>query len=796
MWYRIPNENMKEEKTMNMRKIIAIAAAVLMLVSILPISAMAATEIVFELGDDGNASHADGSSTTSYTDTVNGYTLNITNGTNFYTKARDAKGNGCIKLGTSSKAGSFTITVPADVSSVVIAVAAYKSKTATMDVNGTKTTLTTKSDNGQYDNITVDTTATKSISVKVSSGYRAMVNSITFVVGGGDEPVCEHVYDNDCDVNCNECGTVREIEHAYESEVITEATCENVGEMKYTCSVCGDNYDEDIPLADHNYVDGSCDVCGAEEPNIAEYTITFDANKTQRTEYSSSKQVWQNGALTFTNNKANSSTAVGDYGGPVRVYSGSEIVVECIGMTQIVFDCNSTTYANTLKSSIGSAATVSSDKVTVAVSENTFSFTLSGQVRIDSITVTAEVQDAETCEHENAKECDAYCPDCGDLISEGATHVSDAQYPCYAGTCIHCGKAIEAVDHILDENDVCTVCGLAPTPENPVDPENPQEYVFKNFAAGTQYAVNEKHFLDNAVTVITNQAHFTEQLRIYSSETNNSTVIIKSKKDISAIVLNAGNKKDTLNVYVSEDGAVYEAIEITSTSYNDYTLLIPEMTKYIMLDVAGDQQVRIAKMTLYFDGEVPHVCEFVGAETLAPTCGLPGVMTYSCTCGEGTYTEEIPATGEHTYDDEYDADCNGCGAIREVEAPVACNGTSVSEDVEGLAFRFTVDAQIAIAFERITEIDYANSVFGEYKLNGMGALMSNGFQEIDIPAVYAWNYTETSVSYAVRILELDEDFKKECTITAKPYIVIEKDGVEITVYGEVQSATYNGVLNG
>ena len=55
---------------------------------------------------------------------------------------------------------------------------------------------------------------------------------------------------------------------------------------------------------------------------------------------------------------------------------------------------------------------------------------------------------------------------------------------------------------------------------------------------------------------------------------------------------------------------------------------------------------------------------------------------------------------------------------------------------------------------------------------------------------------DDSASYSVRILELDSDFKKDCVITAKPYIVLEKDGVEITVYGEIQSATYNSVLNG
>lgn len=135
----------------------------------------------FTLGANGSASHNDGTSKTTYSETVNGYTLSITNGTNFYTGARDAKGNGCFKLGTSSKAGSFSIIVPENVTSVKIYIAAYKAKTATITVNGNATTLTTKSDNGQYDEIIIDTTSTKTINLSVSSGYRAMVNTIEFI---------------------------------------------------------------------------------------------------------------------------------------------------------------------------------------------------------------------------------------------------------------------------------------------------------------------------------------------------------------------------------------------------------------------------------------------------------------------------------------------------------------------------------------------------------------------------------------------------------------------------------------
>lgn len=138
-------------------------------------------EVKFELGANGSASHADGSSKTSYSETVDGYTLSLTSGTNMYTGARDAKGNSCIKLGTSSKAGSFSFTVGENVTSVTIYVAKYKSNTSKVTINGTTYTLTKSSDAGEYDAITIDTSTTKTITLTtISGGYRAMVNTIVF----------------------------------------------------------------------------------------------------------------------------------------------------------------------------------------------------------------------------------------------------------------------------------------------------------------------------------------------------------------------------------------------------------------------------------------------------------------------------------------------------------------------------------------------------------------------------------------------------------------------------------------
>ena len=126
-----------------------------------------------------------------------------------------------------------------------------------------------------------------------------------------------------------------------------------------------------------------------------EATLSF-ANKAQRTSFSTTKQVWEQNGITFTNNKAKSTNNVADYAKPVRLYASSEIIVDCPDgnkITKIVFDCNSASYATALKNSIGAAATASSDKVTVSITNGSSSFTiakLTAQVRMDALTVTYE----------------------------------------------------------------------------------------------------------------------------------------------------------------------------------------------------------------------------------------------------------------------------------------------------------------------------------------------------------------------------------------------------------------------
>ena len=215
-------------------------------------------EITFELGANGSASHNDGSEKTTYTETVDGYTLSLTNGTKFYTGARDLTGNSCIKLGTSSVTGGFSFTVPDDVTSVVIYVAKYKANTTKIQVNGTSYTINGASDNGVYDEIIVDTTATKTVTLTtVSGGVRAMVNTIMFIVE--TKHVCTSDGLADCTnaARCLVCGEdVGTANGHTNAAAVTEnevgATCSAEGsyDLVVKCSVCGDEISRETKTID------------------------------------------------------------------------------------------------------------------------------------------------------------------------------------------------------------------------------------------------------------------------------------------------------------------------------------------------------------------------------------------------------------------------------------------------------------------------------------------------------------------------------------------------------------------
>lgn len=162
-------------------------------------------------------------------------------------------------------------------------------------------------------------------------------------------------------------------------------------------------------------------------------TISF-ASTAQRVSQDSSSQVWSNDGITFTNNKASSSTAVGNYSNPVRIYAGSNITFEAPGnITEIVVACSSASYATVLVNSVGSEATASGSDVTITPTSSATTYTIAkitAQTRFKSVTVTYEVAGDETCAHTNTTTTTTpatktedgsivvTCVDCGYEVSE------------------------------------------------------------------------------------------------------------------------------------------------------------------------------------------------------------------------------------------------------------------------------------------------------------------------------------------------------------------------------------------
>ena len=139
--------------------------------------------------------------------------------------------------------------------------------------------------------------------------------------------------------------------------------------------------------------------------------------------------------------------------------------------------------------------------------------------------------------------------------------------------------------------------------------------------------------------------------------------------------------------------------------------------------------------------------------------------------------------------------------------------TSSSEEVSGLAFRFDVDVDNMQVDKTTAIYDEAtiNVLNGNYKLINMGAIVTNnpnlgnggdafyldavdGKKVIDIPAVYLCDLEPDSAAFAVRIRNIPEA-NYDTGIYARPYYVFDYNGTEITVYGDIVGASYNGKLS-
>ena len=123
-------------------------------------------------------------------------------------------------------------------------------------------------------------------------------------------------------------------------------------------------------------------------------------------------------------------------------------------------------------------------------------------------------------------------------------------------------------------------------------------YTFSNYPAGTQYAMDEVHVLDDDVTVYTCDCHFTTQLRVYASTSHNGYFYTNALPlYIDSLAFNMGYNTDDVNIYGSTDGNTWtlvDAISVTGSSYANYGLSFgSDNYNYFKFDVVGSNQIRV-----------------------------------------------------------------------------------------------------------------------------------------------------------------------------------------------------------
>ena len=292
---------------------------------------------------------------------------------------------------------------------------------------------------------------------------------------------------------CTVCGT------AANPATCTHNYADNV------CTLCGN-----VKGCDHTYQNGVCTICGSIQPSSSSANISF-ASTANRTEFSTTIQVWKQNGITVTNNKAGASSSVADYVNPVRFYQGSSVTIEYPNMTKIEINCKDleAKYVNSWKSvPAGATATESNGVVTITFSSpvNSIVFSsLASQSRAYDITVYSEGAAAEECKHTSTTVKDAvaatctsngfsgktYCNNCGALVSVGVTtpkteHAFESWTTSTPATCTTAGigrrdckncdyyetEALAALGHTdANDDDICDICG-EPSDSQPTHTEH------------------------------------------------------------------------------------------------------------------------------------------------------------------------------------------------------------------------------------------------------------------------------------------------------------------------------------
>ncbi len=444
--------------------------------------------------------------------------------------------------------------------------------------------------------------------ITVASGNDCLNNATWHCV------VCEHVYDNTCDTDCNVCGAVRETEHTYDN--VCDAAC----------NVCG----AQRPIT-HHYTDANdnvCDLCG-DDRTLAYYSYTVTDGKA---------------TITAVDTAISGDVIVpATLGGYPVVAIGEGAFQRCNSITSLVlptglqrigidafYRCSAMTTVSlpTTVTEIDEAAFYGCAAIADVYYDGTAADFAKVTVGMDNERLTDAAWHYAGCEHANTVvngKVDATCTTKG---FSGNTVCADC------GAVLVVGEAIPA-GHVWGDDTVCDVCG----------------YTVVSSAANDFFTIDVKDNGDSTMDIVV----------YYHTDKNLSNGIFEINFTADALALDAMPKSDLkyheININDRQNGniligfmnpATQEDIDI---GWEPEDVLFPKTGRVIQLTMRIKDtslttgSVTVSTRELVTLGEVWSV-------DIAP------LLTAEFALGGSAHT--------HSYDDNCDADCNVCGEVRTV----------------------------------------------------------------------------------------------------------------------------------
>ena len=553
-------------------------------------------------------------------------------------------------------------------------------------------------------------------------------------------PTCGCWYTGECAACSDPCADG----HSYEGVQTTAPTCTEAGEMTYTCSVCGDSYTETIAALGHTPGAAAdcenaqtCTVCGT----VLNAALGHN---------------WVDADCDTPKTCSVCGETKGDALG--HSYNAVETPADCENDGSIVYTCS-----------------------------------VCGDSYTETIAALGHTPGAEA-DCENAQTCTV----CGTVLNAALGHNwvdADCDTP---KTCSVCGETEgEALGHNWTDATctapkTCSVCGETEgdalghsynAVETPADCENDGSIVYTCSVCGDSYT-----------ETIAALGHTPGA----EADCENAQTCTVCGEVLNAALGHSYVGEQTKAPTCGDAGEMTYTCSACGDSYTEEIAATGEHSYFYPCDIVCQ--------VCYQESNTNATHAIVAVEAVEATCTENGNIAYwYCEhCGSAWSDEAltqvtnrfnviVPAAGGHSYDHDFDANCNACGAVRDVVGPLTFIGKSVSEDVSGLAFLFQANIEgIALKEGTFVQADFTNATYNGYKLLGLGVVASNGVSETNIEGVRMYDLEENVALFAFRVINIPAD-KLDVEITMTPYYVVEINGEAVTVYDEPQTANYNDV---